>query len=556
VIAGPTLAVSPGSLSNGTGGTPYSQTLTASGGTGPYTFAITAGALPTGLSLLGDAISGTPTATGTFNFTVAATDALGFEGSQAYTVVISAPAIAVTPSTLPAGNVAVAYSQTLTASGGSPTYAFAVTAGALPAGLTLTSAGVLSGTPTAAGSFDFTITATDTLGFTGTQVYTLAISANFVQQRTREVIGNFIAHRADALTSNEPSRFRTNRGTGTLFGGGGETNTASAGGQPGGPPVAFSATPDQNGNLNRLAFGTSLKHMLAAKKQPQATEGGGDNTATLEGRMALGATLANEPPALANAPFDMWVEGYATRFEDDTSGSSGSVGIMYVGADYQIMPGLMIGALMQFDFADEVSGPLGSNVEGNGWMAGPYMSARLTDNLFFDARAAWGRSDNSISPFGTYTDNTDGERWMARAGLTGEWRSDRWRFSPTIGVAYFNEDIESYTDSNGIFIAGQSYSLGRLNFGPEIGYSIPLADGSILEPLVNVQGLWDFDGANPITFNEVPGTTSDLRARVQAGVTLTAPWGYSIRATGMYDGLGSDDYEAYGGQLMVDMPLN
>lgn len=145
---------------------------------------------------------------------------------------------------------------------------------------------------------------------------------------------------------------------------------------------------------------------------------------------------------------------------------------------------------------------------------------------------------------------------MARADLTGEWRSDRWRFSPTVGIAYFNEDIESYTDSNGINIEGQSYTLGRLNFGPEIGYSIPLADGSVHEPLINVQGLWDFDGANPITFNEVPGTTSDLRAKVQAGVTLMAPWGYSIRATGMYDGLGSDDYEAYGGQLMVNMPLN
>ncbi len=116
------------------------------------------------------------------------------------------------------------------------------------------------------------------------------------------MIGNFIAHRADALTSNEPSRFKTNRGTGTLFGTGGGINTASAGSQPNGPPVAFSATPDQNGNLNRLAFGTSLKRMMTANRQPEATEDAGDNTGTFEGRMALGATLANDPPAIATHP--------------------------------------------------------------------------------------------------------------------------------------------------------------------------------------------------------------------------------------------------------------
>ena len=125
-----------------------------------------------------------------------------------------------------------------------------------------------------------------------------------------------------------------------------------------------------------------------------------------------------------------------------------------------------------------------------------------------------------------------------------------------MGVAFFEEKIASYVDSNGILIDGQTYSLGRLNFGPEVGYAIPLADGSTIEPMISVQGIWDFEGANAVTFNEIPSGTNELRAKVQAGVTLIAPWGYSIRGSGFIDGLGADDYEAYGGQLMVNMPLN
>src|SRR5262249_40958348 len=73
----PTITVSPAgpALPAGTEGTPYSQTFTASGGTGPYTFAVTSGAPPSNLNLAsGGLLSGTPTVAGDFSFTVTATD--------------------------------------------------------------------------------------------------------------------------------------------------------------------------------------------------------------------------------------------------------------------------------------------------------------------------------------------------------------------------------------------------------------------------------------------------------------------------------------------------
>ncbi|WP_199228409.1 putative Ig domain-containing protein [Caulobacter sp. D4A] len=184
-IAAPTITLSPasGALPGGQAGVSYSQTFTSTGGVTPTTFAVTAGALPPGLSLSTNGLaSGTPTSTGTYNFTVTATDSSGnnYTGSASYSITVSAPTIVVSPSTLPAGAVAAAYSQTITASGGTTPYVFSLDSGTLPAGLTLTTGGVLSGTPTEGGSFPITIKATDaTAGgtYSGTQAYTLVIGA-------------------------------------------------------------------------------------------------------------------------------------------------------------------------------------------------------------------------------------------------------------------------------------------------------------------------------------------------------------------------------------------
>lgn len=87
------------------------------------------------------------------------------------------PTIRMSPTTLPAGQVSSAYSQTLIGSGGGSPYSFAVTSGSLPAGLVLTHAGVLSGTPTTAVNATFTVTATDANSCTGNQAYLLSIAA-------------------------------------------------------------------------------------------------------------------------------------------------------------------------------------------------------------------------------------------------------------------------------------------------------------------------------------------------------------------------------------------
>jgi hypothetical protein len=181
----PVITVNPATLPDGVVGTPYSQTVSAVGGTAPYTFTVSSGVLPNGLTLNASSgvISGTPTSAGTFNFTITATDANGCPGSRPYTIGIAGapgcPVITLNPATLPPGVIGTPYSQTITASGGTPPFTFTITSGALPPGLTLSTTSsttaLISGTPFLAGQFSFTITATDANSCPGSRPYSIVI---------------------------------------------------------------------------------------------------------------------------------------------------------------------------------------------------------------------------------------------------------------------------------------------------------------------------------------------------------------------------------------------
>ncbi|MGQ2989587.1 MAG: beta strand repeat-containing protein [Brevundimonas sp.] len=184
-VALPTLSLSPGSLPGATVAAPYSQTLTANGGTPGYIFA-TSDPLPAGVTLSsGGVLSGTPTAGGSFTFSVTATDSTTgtgpATGSQVYTLNVAAPTLSLSPGSLPGATVGAAYSQSVTANGGTSPYAYSTTPGDLPAGVTLSPTGVLSGTPTAGGSFAFTVTVQDSSTGTGpystSTAYTLSVAA-------------------------------------------------------------------------------------------------------------------------------------------------------------------------------------------------------------------------------------------------------------------------------------------------------------------------------------------------------------------------------------------
>ena len=179
------------SLPNGEENSAYSQSIVASGGTSPYTWSVSSGALPAGVTLSGsttltETLSGTPTTAGTYNFTLQITDDDSNTASQAFTLVVEAettPALVITTQpTLPSGAVNQAYTQDVVASGGTGPYTWSLQSGALPAGITLGGATgtteTLSGTPTADGTANFTLRVTDSQSAFAEQSFTLSIAAS------------------------------------------------------------------------------------------------------------------------------------------------------------------------------------------------------------------------------------------------------------------------------------------------------------------------------------------------------------------------------------------
>ena len=181
VLVANSVAITSSSLPNGTENSAYSATLAATGGTTPYTWSIISGSLPAGLTLAPTTgvISGTPSGTGTSNFTAQVTDANSQTATKALSITVNPSPPVITTSSLPDGTQSTAYSATLAATGGTTPYTWSIISGSLPAGLTLASStGVISGTPTGTGTSNFTAQVSDTNSQTATKALSITINSS------------------------------------------------------------------------------------------------------------------------------------------------------------------------------------------------------------------------------------------------------------------------------------------------------------------------------------------------------------------------------------------
>ena len=325
-----------------------------------------------------------------------------------------------------------------------------------------------------------------------------------IDEGSRSAVRNYLYHRAGVILSSEPDRARIVR--------------KSAG-------------------------------MLAPNGLYKLNAHGGADSADIEVAAKLTPDRATK--------LDLWVEGHYTRFKYDNGPNfEGDVGVVYFGADYLATNNLMLGVLSQIDWASESSEALGEDISGRGWMVGPYLSARLTENLFFDARGAWGQSSNQLSIAGYGVDDAfETNRRLLRGGLTGNKQFGNWRITPSVAVAYFEEEQASYVSSAGLLVGEQTVALGRATFEPEIAYRRMTGSGVAIELQFALAGLWDFKAPDDLSIADWTIGTDKARLRANSGLQISWPAGVALRASAFYDGIASSQFESYGARLWLSVPL-
>ena len=358
---------------------------------------------------------------------------------------------------------------------------------------------------------------------------TCTITARSPVEETVETINRFLTRRADLILSSEPD-----------------------------PSRRFDRLKRGSGNTGPISFSNDdLKALL-----PFTAQGGngdyGFSTSLPQARRAIAsAALALGPDGdiayVENHRFDAWFEAQYKEF-DAGADRRGDFGIAYAGVDYLLTPDVLVGALVSFDTMEETTDT--GTVSGDGWMAGPYMTARLAPSLYFDGRLAAGESDNRISPFGVYTDEFPTGRWLSMASLTGEFQRGDWTIRPHASLSYLEERQKSYVDGVGATIPGRTVRLGQFKIGPAFTGRFEGAEGRIYSPYLKVDAIYnvgDTTGATPAEANDAE--VEGWRARVKAGVSMTTEHGTRLSLGATHDGIGRSDFETWGLTFELSVPI-
>ncbi len=554
-IAAPTLTLTPATVPGGTAGVAYSQTFTASGGIAPYIYTLT-GELPAGLTFNAatGTLGGTPTVAGTFNFNVTATDStMGTSGTVtiAYTLVLSAPTIVINPSTLPGAMFSVPYNHVLTAIGGTAPYTFAISAGALPAGVTLSSSGTLRGAATATGTFNFTVRATDALGFTGTRAYVIGVVLRPDPSSDPEVKGLLDAQadatRRFATTQINNFQQRLERLHGA--GGGGFDNGLSAAYNEY-CREAVGAIPGRHCDRNQAGGGMTGNGMAGDGRQANGDGG--------------------------NSGVGIWAAGMIRSGNHD--GRNGSAGVYYetdgvsVGIDRRISDAFSVGGGVGYGRDGSDIGDNGSRSEGSAYTFAMYASFSPGDRFFLDGLVGYQKLDYDLRRYvttnGAFVNGSrSGTQWFGSVSAGADFQSGVWQVTPYVRADVMRGDLEAYTET-GDAIFSLAYDNMEVdtttgNVGVRIDYRHQAAWG-FLTPQFRLEYQHDFraNGSQSMRYADMPtgpfystrlSEFDRTRLMFGLGLLFDLDRGWTLRVD--YRGLLDSNDRDSGLQLHVDKKL-
>ncbi len=273
--------------------------------------------------------------------------------------------------------------------------------------------------------------------------------------------------------------------------------------------------------------------------------------------MKGGVVPTADVPQAQCGSYNIWTQldiGYI----DGTGSSSATGGMLTAGAEYLLTDYLLAGVRLSLDYSDaSFDSDANSDISGYGWLAGPYISAEIFNNMFLDGFLGYGTSWNDYD--GTY-ENLDlsgdfaTQRIAAYLNLSGTYQSGAVLLTPLVGVSYGKEWSDDFKIHNRIVgntkIDSQDAELGRLKGRVEAGYLITDELNEKFEVFVAPQ----------VTYDMVRnvGDEGDLllgdglwRGGVEGGFRFARDRFGANLLVG-YDGIGVSDWDAYRGQLQLN----
>ncbi len=334
-----------------------------------------------------------------------------------------------------------------------------------------------------------------------------SVSITCVSSQAAAESAAFLARRKDLLNAKDPDRIRIDRAPTPIV-------------NPG-KPLASSVALDEQGNTKEVQFSVSLSEITAAAhgKKPQ--------------------------PGLV----DVWLEGRMENYEtDSTDQGIGNVGVLYVGTRTMLGPDILVGGLAQFDRGIESDAVDESRMVATGWMAGPYMSMKLGSGIVFDSRAAWGETDSGVP--GLSIADTQTERRLVRAKLTGTREIEGWKVAPSLGLVYLEDAVPDSASGE-----TKAEGTGRVELLPEVSRRFAVGGDAFVEPRAAVGGFVGFDNLTELEPGVITGSEEDLHLKAEAGVAVGVKDGSRLEATGGVESGSTSTPETWTGRLQFNVPL-
>ncbi|SFR33747.1 HYR domain-containing protein [Yoonia tamlensis] len=221
-----------------------------------------------------------------------------------------------------------------------------------------------------------------------------------------------------------------------------------------------------------------------------------------------------------------------------------------VGAHYAITPDALVGVILEFDHAIQESGDV--TTEGTGYLAGPYLVAKLPDQpLYFEARYLVGQTENEISSDGTMVAEFDTERTLASVKVAGTLEYGELTLTPSLAATHMKDEQQSFVDAADRDVAAQSITTTDVVLSLDFAQPLEVPNGELILT-GGLSAIMSENSGTGFAESVIPSFDGG-RGRVHLGGRYTPDTDVVMTAGIIYDGIGADDYQSWGLNLGIDI---